>query len=174
MLKTIDDVTVQLDVPKPATIGGQNMLLAALKEEEAGENSDWEQQIPRIIESLRSDDKLEMIKLLKSLRPMTDEQRKWRRARRSQYQTWNEDEQLANDIMGNHKYSRVPVWQSEEELTRNDQRLCNHVIENWNQVVMNPRQLTEQLMKEYLQDIISQWKWSGEAEQLMKQDLVKA
>jgi hypothetical protein len=82
------------------SIGPQNVLLAALKAEEMGGSQDLEDQIPEIIQSLRSGDPDLMKSLLKKFVPHSDEARKMQRVGYKEYQRLKEDRNLVDQLTG--------------------------------------------------------------------------
>jgi hypothetical protein len=136
---------------------------------------DSEEQIPHIVASLRSNDPVEMMKLTKKLTPELEEQRRMRKACRDRFQRYTEDDILVSKAMYNGPGARMRAEESGFVLVndfhhRNWQRL----LSQWREVENNAGTLTDKQLWSVIRVIFGQWKWYGEAEELMKKDRSEA
>jgi hypothetical protein len=155
LLRTMDDMRAPLTTPKSPTVGKQNILLAALKDEKKAGGLDWEQQVPQIIRSLRSGYHYISERLSKQLTPDLEGQRNIRRTHQEHFHRYVEDRKYFYEAM--RDMTKVTHILPGYDLVYREYR------EHWDPLLSHPGQvqkeahlLSEQQMWTHIRELVDQ------------------
>jgi hypothetical protein len=181
-LEEVGNLLAPILRPLNASVGPQNILLAALKEEENGGGTRLEDQISEIVRSLRSGDSDSMISILKGLVPHSEEARKMQHTGYRAFQRLKEDRRLIDRIMSESTLGPSTVgWLVPETTTQTQDRVLVYQSDHWREFLIQwshvkttMRTASEAQLLTCLRDLLDQWKWFEEAKRLMEGDLIVA
>jgi hypothetical protein len=168
LLREQDVVIAKPKAQEAPTFWRKNLIVAAMKKEESGGDHNWNEQIPRVIDMLRSGSSSEITTLMKELGVGQKSQLEIAKRCKQRYQEWEQKRQVAARLLADDV--TLPCPNNEEIWSMN---LGNRLAITGNWVYNGINVETEEIVWSQIRDLLEKWEWYGRAAELSQQEMMR-